>query len=561
MHHLLFVLAGAVLIMTTSSDQQIAPGDRPSGNIRGTRSPAVGRNGMIATSQTLASAAGLRVLQEGGNAIDAAVTAAAVLAVVEPSMNGIGGDLLALVYDAKTKKVYGLDSTGRSAYAATPEEFAKRGIKQMPGGGVLTVDVPGVVEGWHQLLTRFGTISLAKAMAPAIQYARDGFPVAELMAAEWKENEKRLASDPATAATFLPEGKPMQQGDVFANPRLARSLEVIAKEGRDAFYKGSIARAIVADIKSRNGLLDMRDFADHKADWVEPLSTSYRGYDVLEMPPSTQGFVALQMLNIMEGFDIKSLGHNTADYLHVVTEAKRIAFADRNAFLADRDHMQKGVLQRLLSKDYAAQRRKDIDMNKAAKEYVPARDFSSQDHGDTIYLTAADGQGNVISFIQSLFASFGAGFVAGETGITLHNRGSGFTLQAGHPNQIGPHKRPLHTLVPAMIVKDGKPWVSFGVMGGDNQAQAHAQVVANFVDFGMHVQEAGDAARMRHMGRNLALESGIGAEVRKALEAKGHTVTDGRGSMGGYQAIFIDPKTGVLLGGSDLRKDGLAIGW
>ncbi len=557
----LFAVAGAVLIMTTSAAQQTQPGDRPAGNLRGTRSPAVGRHGMIATSQTLASAAGLRELQDGGNAIDAAVTAAAVLAVVEPSMNGIGGDLPASVYDANTPTLTGRASTGRSAYAATPEEFARRGLQEMPGKGVLTVDVPGVVEGWHQLLTRFGTISLAKAMAPAIGFARDGFPVAELMADEWRDNMKQLSSDPAAAATFLPDGKPMQQGDIFSNPRLARTLDAIAKDGRDAFYKGSIARAIVADIRSRDGLLDLRDFADHQADWVDPISVNYRGYDVLEMPPSTQGFVALEMLNIMEGFDIRQLGHNTADYLHVVTEAKRIAFADRSAFLADRDHMQKDVLKRLLSKDYAAERRKEIDMAKAVKSYGPTRDFSGQDLGDTIYMTAADGQGNVISFIQSLFGSFGAGFVAGETGVTLHNRGSGFNLRAGHPNQIAPHKRPLHTLVPAMIMKDGKPWVSFGVMGGDNQAQAHAQVVANFVDFGMHVQEAGDAARMRHMGVNLALESGIGPEVRKALEAKGHTITDGRGAMGGYQAIFIDPKTGVLLGGSDLRKDGLAIGW
>lgn len=552
--------------MTTSSAQQIQSGDRPSGNLDGTRSPAVGRHGMIATSQSLASAAGLKVLQDGGNAIDAAVTAAAVLAVIEPSMNGIGGDLLAIVYDAKTKKIYGLDSTGRSAYAATAEEFARRGLKEMPGNGPLTVDVPGVVEGWHQLLTRFGTIPLARALAPAIAHARDGFPVAELMANEWSANEKLLARDPATAATFLPAGRPMKQGDIFANPRLARSLEVIAKEGRDAFYKGSIARAIIADLKARDGLLDMKDFADHKTDWVDPIGTNYRGYDVMEMPPSTQGFVALEMLNIMEGFDIKALGHNSADYLHVVTEAKRIAFADRSAYLADRDHMPKDILKTLLSKDYAATRRKEIDMARAAKSYAAgtaggSQDFAGRDLGDTIYMTAADSQGNVVSFIQSLFGSFGAGFVAGETGITLHNRGSGFVLTAGHPNQIGPHKRPLHTLVPAMILRDGKPWVSFGVMGGDNQAQAHAQVVANFVDFGMHAQEAGDAARMRHMGSRLALESGIGAEVRKALEAKGHTVADGRGQMGGYQAIFIDPRTGVMLGGSDLRKDGLAIGW
>jgi gamma-glutamyltranspeptidase/glutathione hydrolase len=572
MRHLLLMLAGTALIMTTSSAQQIHPGDRPAGNLRGTRSPAVGRHGMIATSQTLASAAGLKVLQDGGNAIDAAVTAAAVLAVIEPSMNGIGGDLLAIVYDARTKKVYGLDSTGRSAYAATPEEFKRRGITQMPSRGPLTVDVPGVVEGWHQLLTRFGTVTLAQALGPAIGHARDGFPVAELMADEWRDNEKTLAADPHTAATFLPQGKPMQLGDVFANPRLARSLEQIAREGRDAFYKGAIARAIVADMKARDGLLDLRDFADHKADWVEPISTNYRGYDVMEMPPSTQGFVALEMLNIMEGFDIKALGHNTADYLHVLTEAKRIAFADRGAVLADRDHMPKGALQTLLSKDYAAARRKDINLSKVTPRFSsgiaqsqpggdPALDFYGRDLGDTIYMTAADSQGNVVSFIQSLFNSFGAGFVAGETGITLHNRGSGFNLRPGHPNEIGPHKRPLHTLVPAMIVKDGKPWMAFGVMGGDNQAQAHAQIVANVVDFGMHVQEAGDAARMRHMGQELALESGIGAEVRKALEARGHVLRDGRGQMGGYQAIFIDPRTGVMLGGSDLRKDGLAIGW
>jgi len=515
---------------------------------------------MIATSQSLASAAGLKVLQAGSNAIDAAVTAAAVLAVVEPSMNGIGGDLLALVYDAKTRKIYGLDSTGRSAHAATPAEFARRGHTEMPMRGPLVVDVPGVVEGWHQLLSRFGSIHLADAIAPAIHFAHDGFPVAELMANEWLAAEAMLAADPATAATFLPGGTPPRQGDIFANPRLARSLESIAREGRDAFYQGAIARAIAADMKSRDGLLDERDLADHQAEWVEPISASYRGHELFEMPPSTQGFVALEMLNIMEGFDIHGLGHNSADYLHVISEAKRIAFADRSAFLADRDHMPKGVLQRLISKEYAAARRQEIDPSKAATRHA-SLDFASVDHGDTVYLTVADGAGNVVSFIQSLFNAFGAGFVAGETGITLHNRGSGFNLAAGHPNQIGPHKRPLHTLVPAMLVRDGKPWVAFGVMGGDNQAQAHAQIVANFVDFGMHVQEAGDAARMRHMGDELALESAIGADVRQALEAKGHVIRDGRGQVGGYQAISIDPKTGVLLGGSDLRKDGLAIGW
>jgi gamma-glutamyltranspeptidase/glutathione hydrolase len=545
--------------MSTDGKKHIPSGDRPFGNIRGSRSPAVGRRGMIATSQSLASAAGLQVLQSGGNAIDAAVTAAAVLAVIEPSMNGIGGDLLALVYDAKTQTVYGLDSTGRSAHAATPAEYAKRGLTTIPARGPLAVDVPGVIEGWHQLLARFGTRDLAAALAPAIAFARDGFPVAELAAHEWAANLDTLMADPATAATFLPNGAPPKPGEMFANPRLARSLETIARDGRDAFYTGSIARAIVADITARDGLLDLRDFAAHRSDWVDAISTNYRGHDVLEMPPSTQGFVALEMLNIMEGFDVAAFGHNSADYLHIVSEAKRIAFADRGALLADRDHMPKGALQRLISRDYAASRRREIDMSRAAAAYAP--DFAGVDRGDTIYLAAADGHGNVISFIQSLFSSFGAGFVAGDTGITMQNRGSGFTLQAGHPNAIGPHKRPLHTLVPAMLAKNGRPVMAFGVMGGDNQAQAHAQIVANVVDFGMHVQEAGDAARVRHTGQELAVESGISASVRRALEAKGHVVVDGRGAMGGYQAIWIDHDSGVLLGGSDLRKDGLAIGW
>ncbi len=540
----------------------VPSGDRPSGNPRSTRSPAVGSRGMVATSQSLASAAGLKVLQDGGNAIDAAVTAAAVLAVIEPSMTGIGGDLLALVYDNATQSVHGLDATGRSPYLATPEEFATRGLTEMPANGPLTLDVPGVVEGWHQLLLRYGSYTMERAIAPAVYYAYEGFPVAELMASEFNACADLLAADAATSATFLQHGRMPGHGEMFRNTRLARSLELIQEQGRDAFYHGAIAQAIVSDVKDRGGLLTLRDFADHTADWVTPIRATYRGYDVVEMPPSTQGFVALEMLNILEGFDLAAIGHNSADYLHLVAECKRIAFADRAAYLSDRDHMPADVLDMLLSKDYAAQRRQEINMRHAAESYAagalghkqPAVDFAGRDLGDTIYLTTADGHGNVVSLIQSLFGSFGAGFVAGETGITLQNRGAGFTLEPGHPNQVGPHKRPLHTLVPAMIAKKGKPWVSFGVMGGDNQAQAHAQVVANFVDFGMHVQQAGDAARMRHIGRQLALESGIGIDVRRSLATRGHDVVDGRGVMGGYQAIQIDPETGVLTGGSDLQE-------
>ena len=546
------------------------PGDRPAGELRGTRSAAVGVNGMIATSQSLASAAGLKVLQDGGNAIDAAVTAAGVLAVVEPSMNGIGGDLLALVWDAATARVYGLDSTGRSAYAATPEAFAARGLTAMPGDGPLVVDVPGVVEGWSQLLSRFGTTTLAAALQPAIGYARGGFPVAEIIAADWADSAERIGRDPAAARTFLPGGRAPHHGERFANPRLAHSLELIAQGGRDAFYAGPLAQAITADMRARGGLLDERDFADHAADWVEPIATTYRGHVVLELPPSTQGFVALEILNILEGFDIARLGHNTVDYLHALVEAKKIAFADRAAYLGDRDAMPSGVLETLISKSYAAARRQGIDPMRAKGHRageVPGGvascagvDFLDLDRGDTVYLTAADRHGNVISLIQSIFSSFGAGIVAGETGITLHNRGSGFNLIAGHPNEIGPHKRPLHTLVPAMLLKDRSPRAAFGVMGGDNQAQAHAQVVMNLVDFGMDIQRAGEAARVRHGGHDLFVESGIAAEVRRALEDRGHHPCDGRGAMGGFQGILIDAESGVLMGGSDPRKDGVAIG-
>lgn len=539
------------------------------------------RNGMIATSQPLASAAGLKVLQEGGNAIDAAVTAAAVLAVVEPSMTGIGGDLFAIVYDARTKTLHGLNASGRSPYAATPEVYAKRNLTRVPSAGVLSVTVPGVVEGWSELLSKYGTIPMSRAVAPAIAYARNGYPVSEIISGQWHASEKKLAADPVTAATFMPNGHPPQPGEIFANPKLATTLETVGKGGRDAFYKGPIARAIVADMQKRDGLLDERDFADHKADWTNPISTNYRGYDVYEMPPNTQGFVVLEMLNILEGFDVKAMGYNSPEYLHALVEAKRIAFADRAAYLGDPDSVPATVLKALISKDYAATRRKEIDPAHAAQEYKPGmlrgattsqeqraalvgerdQNLTGYDRGDTIYMTAADGKGNFISLIQSLFSDFGSGIVAGDTGILLHNRGSLFNLTPGSPDQIAPHKRPSHTLIPGFVMKDGKPWLSFGVMGGDHQAQGHVQVLANLIDFGMNVQEAGEAARVNHGNNGLLVESAIPEETRKALEARGHHVTQSVGAFGGYQGIMLDPRTAVLMGGSDVRKDGLAIGW
>jgi gamma-glutamyltranspeptidase / glutathione hydrolase len=545
------------------------PGDRPWGQIAATRSPALGRRGMVATSQSLASAAALGVLQAGGNAVDAALTAAGVLAVIEPSMTGIGGDLFALVYDPATHRVHGLDACGRAPAAATPETYETRGLAAVPGTGPLAVNVPGVVSGWDALASRFGSWTLGRILEPAVRHARDGFPVAELMAFEWQDSAERLSGDASATATFLPNGRAPRMGENFANPGLATSLADIARDGASAFYTGPIAEAIDADMRSRGGLLTAQDLAAHTADWVEPIATTYRGVELCEMPPSTQGLVALEMLNILEGFDLAAMGHNSADYLHVVSEAKKIAFADRGAYLADRAHMPAGALETLTSKTYAAARRAEIDMERA-KAYRPgpiaggvpaAVDFAGLDRGDTVYLTVADDRGLVVSFIQSLFASFGAGIVAGRTGITLNSRSSGFVLTPSHPNCVGPNKRPLHTLVPAMLLQNGRPWVSFGVMGGDNQAQAHAQVVTKLVDFGMHVQAAGDSARVRHMEQELAVERGIPASVRASLEARGHRLRDGRGQMGGYQAIMIDQSTGVMLGGSDPRKDGLAIGW
>jgi gamma-glutamyltranspeptidase / glutathione hydrolase len=527
------------------------------------------RNGVIATSQPLASAAGLRVLQEGGNAIDAAVTAAAVLSVVEPHMNGIGGDLFAIVYSAKTKRVHVLNASGRAPSAATIEEFQHRGLKSIPSRGELSVSVPGTVDGWHELLENHGTRTVAQALEPAIHYAREGYAVSEIIARGWQGQTKTLSADPAAAATFLVGGRAPDAGEVVRNPNLANSLELIAWGGRDAFYQGPIAKAIAADMKARDGLLIEADLAAHRSDWVEPISTTYRGYEVLELGPNTQGIVALQMLNILEGFDLKAMGHNSAEYLHTLVEAKRIAFADRNAWIADAESMPAEALQRMLSKEYAAERRKEIDPSKAAESYrplsLPGRTTPGEPrpeaYGDTIYLTAADREGNVVSLIQSIYEYFGAGIVAGDTGIVLHNRGSQFSLDPSHPNALAPGKRPFHTLVPAMVMKDGRPWFSFGVMGGDMQPQGHVQVIVNAIDFGMNVQDAGEAARFRHVGNGLALETNISAAARQGLEARGHRLVDRSGAWGGFQGIIIDPVTGVMLAGSDPRKDGLAIGW
>ncbi len=539
--------------MTADSQQQV--GDRPARTGGRTRAAVRAMNGMVATSQPLASAAGLRILQQGGNAIDAAVAAAAVLCVVEPMMVSAGGDLFAIVWHAGRKELKALNSSGRSPRAIGIDALRERGFTQTPPDGIHAVTVPGAVEGWAKLLERYGTMKLDRVLEPAIEYAEKGFPVTDVIAHDWND---ALAHKNNTdfAGTYLPNGKPPLPGEMASNKNLAATLRKIAARGPDVFYRGEIAEKIVAFARSQGGFHTLEDFAAHRSDWIDPLSTTYKGFTLYELPPNTQGLVALEMLNILEGFDLKSLGHNTAGYLHLLVEAKKQAFIDRARHIADPAFYQ-APLEKLTSKEYAAELRRRIDLEK-----VSEIESSGPGGGeDTVYLTVVDKDRNAISLIQSIFSSFGSGLVAGNTGILLHNRGAGFSFDPSSPNRLEGGKRPFHTLVPAMVLRDGKPWLSFGVMGGDMQAQGHVQVLLNLIEFGMDVQRAGEVPRFRHFDRGLALESGIGPEVRQALEARGHKLVTSPGMFGGYQAIMIDPVTGALFGGSDPRKDGAAVGW
>ncbi len=543
----------ALLLVTAIA---VAGHDRNARSVKGTRSPVLARNGMVATSQPLATAAGLRILQQGGNAIDAAIAAAAVLNVVEPHMTGIGGDAFAIVYWSKTGELAGLNASGRAPAAMTLDYLKKKGYTSMPDSGVDAITVPGAFDGWFSLHGKFGKLKLADVLAPAIEYAENGFPVSEIISNQWQLMAGRLMRDEWAKKTFMPDGHPLQQGEIFYNRNLAATFRKLAAGGRDAFYKGEIAEKIVKAIRDKGGVMTMEDLASHKSEWVKPIGVNYKGYDLYELPPNGQGMAALQMLNILEGFDLKSLGHNSAEYLHLLVEAKKLAFADRARYIADPD-FAKIPVEKLLSKPYAAERRKLIDRERARQEYEPG----NAEQSDTIYLTVVDRDHNAVSFINSLFDAFGSGVVASDTGICLHNRGAGFSLNPDSWNRVEGRKRPMHTIIPAFVMKDGKPLWSYGVMGGDNQPQAHAQVFLNMIEFGMNVQEAGEAARFRHTGGRLGLESGIGAEVRRLLAIKGHTVVNMIDSYGGYQGILVDPKTGVLMGGSDPRKDGCAMGW
>ncbi len=542
--------------------------DRITGRGFATRSEVIARNGMAATSQPLATQAALDILKKGGNAIDAAIAANAVLGVVEPTGSGIGGDLFAIIWSVERGKLYGLNASGRSPRSLKLEYFKENGFEFIPSYGPLPVSVPGCVDGWFEMHEMLGKLAMKDILQPAISYAREGFPVTEIIAADLARGTEILKEYPNIKEVYMPDGKAPAKGEIFKNPLLAATLEKIVKGGRNEFYRGTIARDIEAFMKKQGGFLTYDDMSRHRSEWVEPVSTNYRGYEVWELPPNGQGIAALQILNILEGYDIAALGFGSAEYVHLFTEAKKLAFEDRAKFYADPRFSAIPVSQ-LLSKKYAAERRKLIDRNKAAKIYEPG----DLEAANTIYLTVADKYGNMVSLIQSNYRGMGSGMCPTGLGFVLQDRGEMFTLSEGHNNVYAPGKRPFHTIIPAFITKNNKPWISFGVMGGDMQPQGHAQVVVNIIDFKMNLQEAGDAPRIHHVGSSeptgqamtdggiLLLESGFRSDVIQKLMSMGHKIQWDLGGFGGYQAIMWDDKNKVWFGASESRKDGQAAGY
>ncbi len=545
--------------------------DRITGRMFATRSEVIAQHGMACTSQPLATQAALDILKKGGTAIDAAIAANAVLGVVEPTGNGMGGDLFAIVWDAKTQKLYGLNASGRSPYSLTMEVFKQKGLKSIPALGPLPVSVPGAVDGWFELHKKFGKLPIAQVLAPAIYYAREGFPVSELIAYYWERSTPTLSQFEGFKENFTTNGKAPRKGEVFKRPNLANTFEKLVKGGRDAFYKGDIAKSIDAYMKKQGGYISYRDLAEHTSTWLEPVSTNYRGYDVWELPPNGQGIAALQMLNILEGYDFSKIPFGSAKHIHLFTEAKKLAFEDRAKFYADMDFVKVPV-QGLIAKPYADERRKLINENRTGRSY-PAGNPALKD-GDTIYMTVADSAGTMVSLIQSNYRGMGSGMCPPDLGFILQDRGELFTLEEGRANTYMPHKRPFHTIIPAFITKDGKPWMSFGVMGGDFQPLGHVQIVMNMIDFGMNAQEAGDAPRIAHDGSTdpagpdvmtdggtLQLEQGFAPETYRELMKMGHRISLDVNAYGGYQGIRYDAAQRVYYGASESRKDGQAAGW
>jgi gamma-glutamyltranspeptidase/glutathione hydrolase len=546
-------------------------GDRPAGKPFATRSEVIARNGMAATSQPLATLAALDVLREGGSAVDAAIAANAVLALTEPTGCGIGGDLFAIVWDNDSQRLHGLNASGRSPASLTLEEFNKRQLKRIPSFGVLPISVPGCVDGWFQLHARFGKLPFKRLLQPAIQHARDGFPVTEIIAAAWKSGETVFRDQPGFADTFLINGKAPKTGDIFRNTKLANTLERIAENGPDIFYRGVIAHQIADFVHQQGGYLSADDLAAHSSNWVEPVSVNYRGYDVWELPPNGQGIAALQILNLLEPFNLRDAGFGSRLHAHTFIEAKKLAFEDRARLYADPD-FAKIPIEQLISKEYAAERRKLINPDAAAQSY-PTGLPHAIDHGDTIYLTVADKDRNMVSLIQSNYRGFGSGVCPAELGFCLQDRGEMFDLQPGRPNSYAPRKRPFHTIIPAFVTKDGKPFLSFGVMGGATQPQGHVQILLNIIDFDMNIQEAGDAPRILHSGSSeptgevmtnggtVALESGFDPKLTQDLKSSGHSIRNAPGEFGGYQGIRYDSHRDLYFGASESRKDGMAAGY
>ena len=567
------VLAGAALVPALSHG-----GDRITGAPFATRSVVYAPHAMAATSHPLATDIALDVMKRGGSAMDAAIAANAALGLMEPTGNGIGGDLFAIVWDPKTKKLHGYNGSGRSPRALSLQWFQDNGYQDIPPHGPLPVTVPGAVDGWFALHGRFGRLPMAEVLAPTVRYAREGHPVHDTIAYYWNRSVPVLSKWPGFKEQFTLDGRAPRTGEMWRNPNLANTLETIGREGRDAFYKGDIARSIDAYFREHGGFLRYEDLAAHQGEWVEPVSVNYRGVDVWELPPNGQGIAALQILQILEGYDFSRIPFGSPEHVHLFVEAKKLAFADRARWYADPDFFPAGdrkaaaaLVQELISDEYAAERRKLIDPARAAR----AVDAGVLQQGDTIYLTTADKDGMMVSLIQSNYRGMGSGMAPPGLGFIFQDRGEQFVLTAGHPNTFEPGKRPFHTIIPAFITRDGKPWVSFGLMGGAMQPQGHAQIVMNLVDFGMNLQEAGDAPRIHHDGSTdpagqmaemsdggvLNLESGFPYETVRELMKKGHRIEGAIGPYGGYQAIARDPESGVYAGASESRKDGHAAGY
>jgi len=546
--------------------------DRRSGKPWTTRSEVIAQNGMVCTSHPLATQAGVDILKKGGTAVDAAIAANACLGLMEPTGCGIGGDLFAIVWDARSKKLYGLNASGRSPKNLNIEYFKSKGMTAIPAYGPLPVSVPGCVDGWFELHDRFGNIPISELLQPAIDYALNGFPLTEVIVPGIRSSIDRFAPlYPNIQETYAPNGERWTKGDIFRNPLLAATLKRIAEKGRDEFYRGNIALIIDKFMQEQGGFLSYEDLASHRSEWIEPLSANYRGYDVWELPPNGQGIAALQMLNILEPYDLKSFGFGSPEHIHYFVEAKKLAFEDRAKYYADMD-FYKVPVQQLISKEYAADRRTQISPARASR--TPQAGVIA-DTDNTIYLTVADKHGNMVSFIQSNYRGMGSGMVPPALGFMLQNRGELFSLDPAHANALQPGKRPFHTIIPAFVTKDGEPFLSFGVMGGDFQPLGHVQILLNIIDFGMNVQEAGDAPRIDHLGSTsptgeaqdadggkVILENGFSTSTIRRLLDMGHWIGYGfGGSYGGYQAIMYDKRRNVYFGASESRKDGCAMGY